>query len=385
MKTNYSAFRKNCVSILLLVTITFLTIEIYGQGVSVSETNSPPDPSAMLDVESTTKGFLPPRLTSAQRIAMLTPASGLVVYDTDFNALFVNTGEGWMRVDYGDKWQKDEDNNLTYNLGKVGIGVNYPEAEFEVNGQIKINGGSPGAGKVLTSDAAGTATWQNSQMSILSTSQATGYSPLYVDLNFIVVPATITLSETASIMIHSTRGLGATTTGVTTGLMNLFMCYKNTNGGAITAMGQGIYGLRVPANIRIPFSLSYSTNPLPPGTYEVGLCGTCADPTQWNSNEFSYTTAMAYKLPTATSGFSANVQQTYDGGFSGIRDEARQNPVSSNSSADFRAGYEPEQSPSAISLEERIDLLNKENERIKNQLIEISRAIEKNAQTSDRN
>ena len=44
--------------------------------------------------------------------------------------------------------------------GNVGIGTTAPSQKLEVNGQIKISGGSPGAGKVLTSDATGLASWQ---------------------------------------------------------------------------------------------------------------------------------------------------------------------------------------------------------------------------------
>lgn len=44
--------------------------------------------------------------------------------------------------------------------GNVGIGTNSPSALLEVNGQVKINGGYPGNGKVLCSDASGLATWQ---------------------------------------------------------------------------------------------------------------------------------------------------------------------------------------------------------------------------------
>ena len=43
--------------------------------------------------------------------------------------------------------------------GNVGIGTATPDAKLEVNGQIKITGGSPGLGKILTSDADGKATW----------------------------------------------------------------------------------------------------------------------------------------------------------------------------------------------------------------------------------
>ncbi len=45
--------------------------------------------------------------------------------------------------------------------GMVGIGTMTPGAKLEVAGTIKITGGSPGAGKVLTSDATGLASWQS--------------------------------------------------------------------------------------------------------------------------------------------------------------------------------------------------------------------------------
>ncbi len=52
-------------------------------------------------------------------------------------------------------------NSLLINDGtNIGIGTAAPGAKLDVSGQIKISGGSPGAGKVLTSDAAGLASWQ---------------------------------------------------------------------------------------------------------------------------------------------------------------------------------------------------------------------------------
>lgn len=44
--------------------------------------------------------------------------------------------------------------------GNVGIGTTNPGAKLEVNGQVKITGGSPGANKVLTSDDSGLASWE---------------------------------------------------------------------------------------------------------------------------------------------------------------------------------------------------------------------------------
>jgi hypothetical protein len=50
-----------------------------------------------------------------------------------------------------------------FSTGKLGIGTITPGAELEVNGQIKITGGAPEAGKILTSDATGLATWEEKE------------------------------------------------------------------------------------------------------------------------------------------------------------------------------------------------------------------------------
>lgn len=47
--------------------------------------------SAVLQADSTTQGFLPPRMTTAEKVSIATPAAGLVVYDTTLNKLCVFT------------------------------------------------------------------------------------------------------------------------------------------------------------------------------------------------------------------------------------------------------------------------------------------------------
>lgn len=54
--------------------------------------------SALLEVNSTTKGFLPPKMTQTERLAIVSPAEGLIVYDTTNSALGVYSGGGWRKL-----------------------------------------------------------------------------------------------------------------------------------------------------------------------------------------------------------------------------------------------------------------------------------------------
>ncbi|MBK6966740.1 MAG: hypothetical protein IPH20_23290 [Bacteroidales bacterium] len=58
-----------------------LPLGSYPCSVAISTDASAPDNSAMLDVKSTNRGMLVPRMTTAQRTAIATPASGLLVFD----------------------------------------------------------------------------------------------------------------------------------------------------------------------------------------------------------------------------------------------------------------------------------------------------------------
>ncbi|XAI97394.1 hypothetical protein [Leptolyngbya phage Lbo-JY46] len=59
-----------------------------------------PDNSTVLHVNSTTAGFLPPRMTTTQRDAISLPATGLLVYDTTVNKVSVHDGTSWRYLQY---------------------------------------------------------------------------------------------------------------------------------------------------------------------------------------------------------------------------------------------------------------------------------------------
>jgi hypothetical protein len=56
---------------------------LYDNGSALAMGTTSINASALFQLDSTTKGFLPPRMTSAQRTAISTPAEGLVVFQTD--------------------------------------------------------------------------------------------------------------------------------------------------------------------------------------------------------------------------------------------------------------------------------------------------------------
>jgi hypothetical protein len=72
-------------------------IQIKG-ATSISSGFNQPDASAQLQADSTTKGFLPPRGTNAQMLAIVSPAEGLVFYDLTNHKLNVFDGTSWVAM-----------------------------------------------------------------------------------------------------------------------------------------------------------------------------------------------------------------------------------------------------------------------------------------------
>ncbi len=114
-------------------------------GVGVGTTT--PDASSALDVTSTTKGFLMPRMTTVQRTTITTPATGLQVYDTDTKSQWFYNGTVWVqgasKAD-GSKWTNDATNTRVA-LTNLSDGATARQAGTEYNiyddGTVNIGSG----------------------------------------------------------------------------------------------------------------------------------------------------------------------------------------------------------------------------------------------------
>ena len=84
------------VSLVCCLTIICFCFNAGSQSVGINPSGAAPHSSAMLDVSSNDKGFLPPRMTWAQIQAIPNPATGLIVYDIGLKAIRLYNGSSWV-------------------------------------------------------------------------------------------------------------------------------------------------------------------------------------------------------------------------------------------------------------------------------------------------
>ena len=112
-------------STILIGLVLFIYFPVFSQtGVAINKDGSAPDASAILDISGTDGGMLIPRMTSAQRTSLSSPATGLLVYDIDSTRFYYYDGV-WITI---------------ANPHQLGGTSNY--AEFEDDGTLVFYGSS---------------------------------------------------------------------------------------------------------------------------------------------------------------------------------------------------------------------------------------------------
>lgn len=126
--------------LIFVFTFLFLGTGCYAQ-VGINSTNTPPNSSAMLDVSSTSKGVLIPRMNTIQKNAIPNKTEGLMVYDYDVKQFSYWTGTLWVNfgnsVSAGPGWSQSGSEITNTNTGVVKI--NSP-TNFATNAIFGSNG-----------------------------------------------------------------------------------------------------------------------------------------------------------------------------------------------------------------------------------------------------
>lgn len=95
---------------------SFFTVQSFSQSVSINTSAAVADSSAMLDVSSTTKGLLIPRMTNLQKNTIPAPATGLLIYQEDGDTgFYYYNGTNWYLL-VTTAVNTDKQNTLIYTI-----------------------------------------------------------------------------------------------------------------------------------------------------------------------------------------------------------------------------------------------------------------------------
>ncbi len=125
---------KNTLFILLIL---FSGITQSFAQVAVNNDGSAADNSAMLDIKSSNKGLLIPRMSFADTSNITSPALGLIIFITNDSSFYYHKNSGWVKMVAGETgWTVD--GNTVFNLDRnIGIGTDDPEAKLAIHSNSK--------------------------------------------------------------------------------------------------------------------------------------------------------------------------------------------------------------------------------------------------------
>jgi len=125
--------------IIIVISLLFVVLVVRSQ-VAINANGNDPDISAMLDVQSNSKGMLIPRMSANERDAINAPATGLMVFITDDNSFYYYNGTGWNKINgtSNNGWVVSGNDLYSSVSGNVGIGTTAPTAKLHVLTQYTV-------------------------------------------------------------------------------------------------------------------------------------------------------------------------------------------------------------------------------------------------------
>jgi hypothetical protein len=123
----------------LIIFLLFSLLSAVHAQVAINSDNTAPNASAMLDIKSTNRGLLIPRMTTTQRNAIVSPADGLIIYNTTTNELNQRQNSAWKILLSNDSWTGGG-SGWMFNIGdNIGINTAGPTERLDVSGNIRSN------------------------------------------------------------------------------------------------------------------------------------------------------------------------------------------------------------------------------------------------------
>ena len=110
-----------------------MNVSAQSPGISINSDGSNADGSAILDVKSSSKGFLMPRMTEVQKNAVSNPASGLMIFQTDGESgFYFYDGTSWSNLSKGEAWAFDGNAGTSSGIDFIGT-TDAQDLEFRTN------------------------------------------------------------------------------------------------------------------------------------------------------------------------------------------------------------------------------------------------------------